>query len=96
VASVVAGALRDGGPRADEGPARPPRDDVVRVRPGDCLWRIAARDLAHHRPGPATPAREVGDAAVDHRWREIYAANRAVVGPDPDLLRPAERLRLPR
>jgi nucleoid-associated protein YgaU len=38
----------------------------------------------------------VDDAAIDRRWREIYAANRAVVGPDPDLIRPGERLRLPR
>ena len=29
------------------------------------------------------------------RWPEIYALNRSVVGADPDLIRPAQRLRLP-
>ncbi|HEU5038834.1 MAG TPA: LysM peptidoglycan-binding domain-containing protein [Nocardioides sp.] len=29
------------------------------------------------------------------RWPEVYALNRAVVGADPDVIRPAQRLRLP-
>jgi nucleoid-associated protein YgaU len=29
------------------------------------------------------------------RWPEIYALNRAVVGADPDVIQPAQRLRLP-
>jgi nucleoid-associated protein YgaU len=29
------------------------------------------------------------------RWREVYALNRAVIGTDPDLIQPAQRLRLP-
>lgn len=29
------------------------------------------------------------------RWPEIYALNRSVVGADPDLIQPAQRLRLP-
>jgi hypothetical protein len=29
------------------------------------------------------------------RWPELYALNRAVVGADPDLIQPAQRLRLP-
>ena len=29
------------------------------------------------------------------RWPEIYALNRAVIGPDPSLIQPAIRLRLP-
>ena len=32
---------------------------------------------------------------MDARWREIYQLNRAVIGPDPDLIQPAQRLRLP-
>jgi hypothetical protein len=58
---------------------------VVVVRPGDSLWAIARRDL-----GPAA-----GDAAVDARWRAVYAANRRLVGPDPDVLVPGLRLLLP-
>lgn len=50
------------------------------VRPGDSLWAIADRHL---------PA---GGAA----WPRLYALNRQVVGPDPDLIQPAQRLALPR
>lgn len=69
-----------GGQRADRH-----AEQVVPVRPGDSLWAIAAREL-----GPTAT-----DAEVDARWREIYAANRAAVGADPDLIRPAMRLRIP-
>lgn len=59
---------------------------VVVVRPGDSLWAIARRELP---PGAS-------DAVVTDRWHEIYAANRDVIGPDPDLVRPGQRLLLPR
>jgi hypothetical protein len=63
------------------------RDDSwVEVTPGDSLWSIAERDL---RPG--SPA----SAVVSH-WHAIYAANRAAIGPDPDLITAGTRLRLPR
>ncbi len=55
------------------------------VAAGDSLWSIAAAQL-----GPGTAM-----AAIDHRWRRLYAANRAVIGKDPDLLIPSQRLRLP-
>lgn len=54
----------------------------VVVEPGDCLWRIAADYL-----GDAPD-----DAAVDRAWRRWYAANRRVVGADPDLIHPGQRL----
>ena len=52
------------------------------VRPGDSLWSIA-------RVHPAA------DDDVDQRWRAIWAANRDVVGADPDLIHPGQALRLP-
>ncbi|HEY2880652.1 hypothetical protein [Nocardioides sp.] len=58
---------------------------TVLVRPGDCLWSIAARDLGAG----------ASDSAVDARWRAIYAANHALVGPDPGLVEPGQRLHLP-
>ena len=58
--------------------------DVV-VRPGDCLWTLAARFL-----GPAASARSTAAA-----WPLWWAANRAVIGDDPDLLLPGLRLRVP-
>jgi resuscitation-promoting factor RpfA len=56
------------------------------VRPGDTLWGIAA---AHLPPGWRSPA------TIDRYWRQLYHANRAVVGPDPDLIHPGTRLRVP-
>ena len=64
----------------EPGPGRP-----VAVAPGDTLWGLARDSL------PAGSS----DAEIDRWWRSIYAHNRAVVGPDPDLLRPGQRLRLP-
>ena len=63
-----------------------PDGAVVVVRPGDSLWAIARRQLP---PGAS-------DADVTGVWHAIYAANRRVVGPDPDLVQPGQRLLLPR
>jgi hypothetical protein len=77
-------------PERAEAPAHGRRDDTaagrrVVVAPGDTLWSLAAGSL------PADAA----DADVARRWHRIYALNRAVVGSDPDLIRPGQRLRLP-
>lgn len=62
-------------------PARP----VVTVRRGDSLWSIAAA----HLPSGADP----GDIAA--AWPRWYRANRAVLGPDPDLIHPGTELVAP-
>jgi nucleoid-associated protein YgaU len=71
------------------GPLRPPvRTDppgTIVVRPGDCLWSIAARHI-----GPRAT-----DAQVAKEWPRWYAANTDVVGDDPHLLLPGQRLRVP-
>ena len=69
--------------RAVAGPVQVRR--TVRVRPGDTLWSLAARDL----PADST------DAVIAARWHAIYAANRSLIGPDPDVIVPGVRLRLP-
>jgi nucleoid-associated protein YgaU len=56
--------------------------DEVTVRRGDTLWDITARHL-----GPDASAIEI--AAEWPRW---HRANLAVIGADPDLLIPGERL----
>jgi hypothetical protein len=58
----------------------------VVVRPGDSLWAIAAR----HLPAGAS------DRQVADQWHRIYATNRAVIGDDPDVLHPGQRLEIPR
>jgi hypothetical protein len=62
------------------------RARTVLVRPGDSLWSIAADDL------PEDSAAE----RITERWRAIYATNSALIGPDPDVIVPGQRLRLPR
>lgn len=71
--------------------APPPRPDVaandtVTVRRGDSLWSIAARHLAAG----------ASDAEVARAWPRWFAANRAVIGEDPDLIRPGMQLVPPR
>ena len=59
--------------------------EVVVVQRGDTLWSIAARRL-----GP-----RAGDAAIAASWPRWYAANRSVIGADPDLILPGQQLRAP-
>jgi nucleoid-associated protein YgaU len=59
--------------------------DVVTVRRGDSLWAVAARHLG---PGAA-------DAQIAREWPRWYAANRDVIGDDPDRLVPGQQLRPP-
>ena len=59
------------------------------VVPGDCLWDVARAWLEGRSSGPVSDA-EVA-AATDDWWR----ANAAVIGPDPDLIRPGQLLRPP-
>lgn len=54
------------------------------VRAGDTLWDIAAATL-----DTADPRR------VARYWPRIHRANRAVIGPDPSLIRPGQVLFLP-
>ncbi len=68
--------------RATHGPDRA----VVVVAPGESLWSIAEQALG----------REATASEVDREWRAIWAANRSVIGADPDLIHPGARLRLPR
>jgi hypothetical protein len=58
---------------------------VVTVRRGDTLWAIAAAHLAPH----------AGPRAIATAWPRWWSANRHVVGPDPDLLHPGQRLTAP-
>lgn len=85
-AGAPVGAITTVGPPRDRvvRPGRPPARAVT-VRPGDTLWGLARAELG----------RDAEDAAIAERWRQIYAANRAVIGADPDLIHPAQRLRVP-
>jgi nucleoid-associated protein YgaU len=59
--------------------------DQLTVRTGDSLWMIAA-----HRLGPGASA-----ARIATEWPRWYAANKALIGADPDLIRPGSRLHPP-
>jgi nucleoid-associated protein YgaU len=62
-----------------------PQGRVVVVRPGDSLWAIAQRHLP-----PRASAEQIAAA-----WPRWYAANRRLIGPNPDLLLPGQRLTPP-
>lgn len=63
-------------------PRPPDGGQIVVVRPGDSLWRIAARLL----PADAT------EAEIDRVCHRIYSANARRIGSDPDLIHPGTRL----
>jgi hypothetical protein len=65
-------------------PAPDERPGTV-VRRGDTLW-----DVVRHHLGP-----DATDAEVAAEWPRWHAANRAVIGADPDLLLPGQVLHAP-
>ena len=76
-------------PATGQGTAAPGRaTTAVVVRPGDSLWAIARRDL--QAAGASATVRDVAAA-----WPLWWAANRQLVGEDPDLLRPGSHLTPP-
>jgi nucleoid-associated protein YgaU len=66
-----------------------PAASTYEVRPGDSLWCIAATTLAR-RTGERPTS---GDIA--RFWPTIHQENRDVIGDDPDLILPGQRLTLP-
>ncbi|MGV1036749.1 MAG: LysM peptidoglycan-binding domain-containing protein [Candidatus Nanopelagicales bacterium] len=63
---------------------------IVVVKSGDSLWHIAKRQLR-----TATPQQTPSDSAIDAEWRRWYDANRQVVGPEPDVIKPGLRMVAP-
>lgn len=82
---VPKAAPADPGPVVGTPRARVAADEAVVVRRGDTLWDIAQR----HLPAGATTAQ------VAAEWPRWFAANRSVIGADPDLLLPGTRLVAP-
>jgi hypothetical protein len=66
------------------GQVRHEATEVV-VHRGDTLWGIVARHLGPH----------ASDAEVARAWPRWYAANREVIGDDPDLIKPGQVLHAP-
>jgi len=64
----------------------PATTDRVTIRPGDSLWSITADRL-----GATSSA-----ARIQAEWPCWYAANRQVIGPDPNLIQPGVSLLAPR
>ena len=73
---------------AVDAPADPAATTAVVVRPGDTLWGLAEDAL---RAAGRTPTQ----AAVAASWPSWWAANRGVIGEDPDLLHPGTSLVAP-
>lgn len=73
------------GLRLPDRPASSPSVHTIVVRPGDTLWAIAARALP----------KGADDADIARECARWYAANRAVIGDDPNLIHPLQRLTPP-
>lgn len=82
VPGTPAGALPV--PARPLGPSPAPTTRLL-VRPGDTLWHLAARGVP-----PGAPA-----AVVCRAVDLLHRRNREVIGPDPDLLIPGQRLVVP-
>lgn len=61
---------------------------LVTVRRGDTLWGLAARQLLAEGTRPTA-------RAVAVCWPRWWVANRRLIGTDPDLIRPGQRLFTP-
>jgi nucleoid-associated protein YgaU len=61
------------------------RPATIVVRRGDTLWALAA-----HHLGPGAT-----NAEVATEWPRWLTSNRGTIGPDPDLILPGQRLRVP-
>jgi nucleoid-associated protein YgaU len=72
-------------PAAAAAAAAPSSGGEVVVAPGDTLWALAERSL-----GPSATTEQVAAA-----WPAWWAANREVVGADPHLIHPGDRLTPP-
>lgn len=82
-------------------PASPPRFEVGAERPtpatashmyrvsaGDSLWSIAKAELSRQDRVPS-------NLEIDAAWRRLWLENLQVVGNDPSLIHPGQRLRIP-
>jgi nucleoid-associated protein YgaU len=71
-------------------PARPSGDEhsrhLVVVHRGDTLWHLAEGHLSD----------SASDAQVASLVARLHQSNREVIGPDPDLIHPGQRLLVPR
>jgi LysM domain len=74
-------------PAAEPAPAMSAH--TVVVAPGDTLWSLARADLVLAGAAPT-------DVAVQAHTRRVHELNRDRLGPDPDLIHPGQRLRMPR
>lgn len=59
--------------------------ETIVIKTGDCLW-----DIAHYELGA-----EATLFQIDHRWREWWEYNSAVIGDDPHTLQPGTILKIP-
>ena len=76
------------------GAARPSGVPAPRTRRRAPWWSGPATRCGGWPTPPSPPTLPSPPSA--ERWHRIYRANRGVIGPDPDLIQPDQRLRLPR
>ena len=70
--------------RHPAGKARSADESTYEVKQGDTLWGLAAQLLGDDDP-----------VAIARLWPRLHRLNRDTIGPDPRLLYPGQKLRLP-
>ena len=89
VQDAPSGETGDGATPAEPSPAAATAGTQRHVvRPGESLWSIAAHALA-------SAGRDTSAPSVAAAWPAWYRANEAVIGSDPDLIRPGQVLTTP-
>lgn len=80
---------------------------VYTVAEAQAAARVSAGGQGTARPAPPPPKTytvKPGDSLIkiarfvygdSSRWRSIYEANKSIIGPDPNLIRPGQVLRIP-
>jgi len=66
-------------------PAKPGATQSIRVRAGDCLWLLAAKQLGS----------TASDSDIANQTKRWYSVNRSVIGSDPDVIAIGSLLTIP-
>lgn len=64
----------------DKRPSDKPKEDTYTVKSGDTLYKIAARPNV------------LGDGS---KWRDLYNTNKSVIGDNPNVIKPGQKLVIP-
>ena len=100
-AGSVVGLAGSGGPAdaADAAPALPDHPALSEPHSADLDAVVAIHHARHHKTVTVAPGDTLSGLAASHcgsasRWENLYSANEKVVGSDPNLIKPGQKLKM--